>query len=248
MRWRGETWPAETGGSDVAQEGKKQKRAFARLVKDGVLTPDERRHMVGLIGQRNGVAHHLDEVTADLATDRIAREWIDYYPDRKTYNYEALDQLRAARRLVSDRMAAKHYILEIDMRGIFFESTERVLSADIKALERRIRKLVRERRDDIAKLKTELSLEDRELHGLFDPRWPENRYGERERLTPRGVETCYLLFDRGKSALAVAHLMDLSLRAARRRERQWKALGGQSRDRRPLAEIPAARIRRRLDD
>ena len=124
----------------------------------------------------------------------------------------------------------------------------RTLSADLKNLERRIRALMRQRRGDIARLNAELSLEGSNLTGLFDPRWPENRYGNRQRLTPRGVETCYLLYDMGKSPLAVAHLMDLSLTAARRRARLWKAAGGPNRERRPLADIPKARIRYRLED
>jgi len=248
MRWRGQSPAQPTGGDGPSQEGKKQKRAFDHLVQGGVLTDDERRHMVGLIGRRNGIAHHLDHVTADLTTDRTVREWLDYYPDRQTHDYEALDQLRAARRLLSERMAAHHYVLEIDMRGMFFESTERVLSADLKALERRIRVLMRQRRGDIAQLNAELSLEGSDLTGLFDPRWPENRYGNGQRLTPRGVETCYLLYDMGKSPLAVAHLMDLSLAAARRRARLWKAAGGLNRERQPLADIPKARIRYHLED
>ena len=248
MRYRGEAESDPAGGKEAAKEGKKQKRAFDYLVKDGVLTLEERRHMVSLIGRRNGIAHHLDHVTADLSTDRIVREWLDFHPNRQTHDYEALDLLRAARRLLSDRLAAHHYILEIDMRGMFFESTERVLTADVKALERRIRALVRARRDDIARLNAEISLEGTELTGLYDPRWPENRYGSGQRLTPRGVETCYRLFDMGKSPLAVAHIMDLSLAATRRRERQWRATGGASRQPQPFAEIPMARIRYRLDE
>lgn len=247
-RLRADETPEEAGNGDPAKEGKKQKRAFDFLVKDGVLTDDERHHMVALIGKRNGIAHHLDQVTADLTTDRSVREWIDYWPNRQTHDYETLDQLRAARQLVSDRMAARHYVLEINMRHIFFTTTEQVLSADIKALEKRIRALIRTRRNDIARLNAELSLEGTELTGLFDPRWPGNRYGTNQRLTPRGVETCYLLFDKGKSALAVAHMVGLSLTAARRRERMWRDLGGSDREKRPLAEIPKVRIRYRLED
>lgn len=248
QRWRGDNLPEGAGSDDPAKEGKKQKRAFDFLVKDGVLTEDERRHMVALIGKRNGIAHHLDHVTADLTTDRSVRDWLDYLPNRQTHDYETLDQLRVARRLVSDRMAERHYVLEIDLRHIFFTTTEQVLSGDIKALETRIRSLVRARRDDIARLNAELSLEGTELTGLFDPRWPENRYGTGQRLTPRGVETCYLLFDLGKSPLAVAHLVGLSLTAARRRQRMWRALGGLDRERRALADIPKVRRRYRLED
>ena len=228
---------------EEVKENKKVKRAFAHLVQDGVLTADEQRHMVKLIGKRNSIAHHLDQVTADLTTDRFVREWLDYMPDRQSHDYEALDQLRAARRLLSDRMIAKHYVGEIDLRGLFFEAPARALTADITALDRRIRKLVRARRDDITALNAEMSLVGSELTGLFDPSWPENRYNERGCLTPRGVETCYRLFDMGKSAMAVAHLMELSLASARKRERAWRAQGGQDRPRREFADIPKVAIR-----
>ena len=234
---------SEDSTEEVVKENKKLKRAFAHLVQDGVLTADEQRHMVTLIEKRNGIAHHLDQVTADLSTDKFVRDWIDLLPNRQSHDYDALDQLRAARRLLEERMVAKHYVGEIDMRSLFFDATERALSADIKGLDRRIRKLVRQRRDDIQALNSEIRLDGSDLTGLFDPAWPENRYEERGRLTPRGVETCYQLFDIGKSAMAVAHLMDLSLASARRRARMWRDLGGEARDKRVLADIPKVRIR-----
>lgn len=85
------------------------------------------------------------------------------------------------------------------------------------------------------------------LTGLFVPGWPENRYG-RGRLTPRGVETCYQLFEMGKSAMAVAHLMDLSLASARKRERMWQNLGGDQRGKRVIAEIPKVCIRCQMEE
>lgn len=233
--------------AEVVKEGKKLKRAFAHLVQDGVLTADERRDMVTLIEKRNSIAHHLDQVTADLSTDRFILDWLAHMPERQSHDYEALDQLRVARRLLSDRMIAKHYVGEISMRSLFFDAAERALSADIKALDRRIRKLVRQRRGAIATLNDELSVAGSPLTGLFDPGWPENRY-DRGRLTPRGVETCYQLFDMGKSAMAVAHLMDLSLASARKRERMWQDLGGDQRKKRIIAEIPKVRIRYRMEE
>jgi hypothetical protein len=230
-------------GSEPSEEGKKQRHAFTFLVQEGILTPAERKHMVSLIGRRNAIAHHLEQVTADLTTDRWAREWIDMFPKRQEHDYEAVQALRAARRLLSERMNAYSRISEFDMRGFLFASTERVLLADIKALEKRILALVRRRKLDIAALNAELSLEGTELTGTFDPAWPDNRYGERGPLTPRGVETCYILFDMGKSPLSVAHLMEISLPAARKRARQWSTLGGQNRTKRPLSEIPKVRRR-----
>jgi hypothetical protein len=234
--------PEESTGS------KRVKRAFDHLVKDGVISTDERREMVKLIERRNSIVHHLDEVTADLSTDRWVREMVDIMRDRQQHDYEALDRLKEMRRLLAVRAMEKHYVGVISMRGLSFEATERVLRTDIKGLERRIRKLVRKRREDIKLLNSELSLRDTELVGVFDPRWPENRYDERARLTPRGIEICYRLFDLGKSAVAVAHLMGLSLASARRREKQWWTLGGAERQARALAEIPKVRLSYRRDD
>jgi hypothetical protein len=69
-----------------------------------------------------------------------------------------------------------------------------------------------------------LPLEAAALAGFFHPSWPENRY-DRGRLTPFGVETCCQIFDLGKSPMAIAHLLDLSLASARRR-RRLRALRG----------------------
>lgn len=216
--------------------GKQLSRAFDWLVGEGVLTADERAHMVALIDRRNEVAHHLDQVTADLSTERRVREWLDYYPDRKTHDHETLDALRAARRLLSDRMIAHSHVLTLDFRGMFFETTERVLTADLKALDRRIRKLIKGRRAEIAAVNSELSLEGTGLTGVLDPSWPENRHSN-GCLTPRGIETCYRLYDLGRSPMAVAHLMNLSLVAARRRYRQWPTAGGADREKASLEAL-----------
>jgi hypothetical protein len=92
-----------------------------------------------------------------------------------------------------------------------------------------------------------MSIEATELVGDFHPRWPENRY-HRGRLTPRVVEVCYRLFDMGKSAMAVAHIMELSLSSARARERQWRTLGGETRAVPQLESIPKVHIPVRYED
>jgi hypothetical protein len=247
MRWRNRATTAAADQHEAAGERRKQKRAFDFLVAEDVLTGDERRQMVELIGRRNGIAHHLDQVTADLTLERSVRGWIDTLPGRQTHDYEALDKLRNARKLLSKRLAAKHYVLTLNTRFLFFETTERVLTADIAALDRRIRKLIATRREDIGRLNGELDLEGTGLTGIFDPSWPENRY-DRGRLTPRGAEICYRLFDAGKSPIAVAHLMGISLAASRRRQRMWSDAGGAARTARDLNSIARARIRYRSDD
>lgn len=237
-------WLRRTAKKDVPalprKLGKQLPRAFNWLVSEGVLTDEERDGMVSLIDRRNEVAHHLDQINADLSTERRVREWLDYFPDRKTYDHETLKALRAARQLLSDRVIERAHVLTIDFRSMFFETTERVLTADLKALDRRIRMLIKARRSEIAAVNAELTLDCTELTGVLDPRRPENRYSN-GCLTPRGVETCYRLFDLKRSPMAVAHLMKLSLTEARRRLRQWQAVGGPDRKTISLEEL----VRRR---
>jgi hypothetical protein len=70
----------------------------------------------------------------------------------------------------------------------------------------------------------------------FDPKDPANKYevGGLMKLTPRGIEICYRLFDAGKSRYAVASLMDISFGAATHRLDAWKKLGGTDRIKLPI--------------
>jgi hypothetical protein len=54
------------------------------------------------------------------------------------------------------------------------------------------------------------------------------------KLTPRGIEICYRLFDAGKIRYAGASLMDISFGAATHRFDAWKKLGGADRIKLPL--------------
>ena len=70
----------------------------------------------------------------------------------------------------------------------------------------------------------------------FDPKDTANKYkvGGLEKLTERGVEICYRLFDAGKSRYAVAALMDISFGAATHRFKAWDKAGGVNRIKRAL--------------
>lgn len=67
----------------------------------------------------------------------------------------------------------------------------------------------------------------------FDPRDPANK-NEDGKLTERGVEVCYRLFDAGKSRYAVGAEMQISFSAATHRFEAWKKEGGVDRVKRPL--------------
>ena len=88
----------------------------------------------------------------------------------------------------------------------------------------------------IAALKNILLPETEADMADFDPKDPANKYevGGLMKLTPRGIEICYRLFDVGKSRYAVATLMGISFGAATHRLEAWKKLGGVNRVKQPI--------------
>lgn len=63
----------------------------------------------------------------------------------------------------------------------------------------------------------------------FDPKDPRNKLPD-GKLTPRGVEICYRLFDMGKTRYAVKEAMDISYGAATHRLDAWQKTGGPKRE------------------
>ena len=67
----------------------------------------------------------------------------------------------------------------------------------------------------------------------LNPRDPANKF-DGGKLTERGIEVCYRLFDSGKSRYAVGAEMDISFSAANHRYGAWKKAGGPDREKLPL--------------
>jgi hypothetical protein len=67
----------------------------------------------------------------------------------------------------------------------------------------------------------------------FDPRDKRNKLYD-GKLTERGVEICYRLFDDGKTRYAVSNAMDISFGAATHRFAVWQKAGGRDRQKRWL--------------
>ncbi len=63
----------------------------------------------------------------------------------------------------------------------------------------------------------------------FDPKDPRNKLPD-GKLTPRGVEVCYRLFDAGQTRYAVKEAIGISYGAATHRLGAWQKAGGRNRD------------------
>lgn len=59
----------------------------------------------------------------------------------------------------------------------------------------------------------------------FNPKDPRNKMSD-GKLSPRGVEVCYRLFDAGKTRYAVKEALGISFGAATHRFQAWTKAGG----------------------
>jgi len=212
------------------------------LVSVNAITSGEEKEIVGLINYRNLIAHELHNLLIDLSPTRIARDIITFAPELlRRYDYSALERLKHFHKRIGEVHRTHHYVMIVGFDRLLFESAEQTYLEEIKRLSGRIFRLTEIRRAEIEKLNAELTLENTELTGEWHPQHPLNQYSD-GRLTERGVEICYRLFDMGKSAMAIAHLTGLSLFAIRKRQRMWVASGGVDRNRADLSTFPTYQL------
>jgi hypothetical protein len=220
------------------QQGKKLKAAFAHAIKIGIFNETEANELKELLDYRNDIAHRVHEVMSDLNRSYWAADHVAYAAP--AYKGGALDRIREYKTSMWNRAGGK-LMLSLSMDSMLFELAEDVLEADLKRWDKLIRKQITKERERTKAINAELSLKGTELVGDLAPRFPANHrpsqsYGgdylpETGHLTKRGVEICYRLFDLGKSPMAVAYIMGMTLRSAERRQRSWLKAGGPQRTR-----------------
>jgi hypothetical protein len=220
------------------KEGKKLRRAFGYAVANGMFEAAEADELMALLQYRNEVAHHIHLVMADVTRSYWTADYVAYAAP--AYKSEALDRLRAYRGELWERFGRLSSLYRSSFQHLLFEHAERVFEEDLVRLDRRIRAQIDDERTRFEALRPELSLSGTGLVDDLHPRAPWNfrsaRYEAQQtgHLTSQGVEICYRLFDLGKSPLAVAYLMGISLRAAQNRARRWREAGGPGRARAEL--------------
>ena len=125
----------------------------------------------------------------------------------------------------------------VSLDRLLFESAARVYRDELKRLDHLIRTQIHRERSRLAQINAELNLSGTQFIDDLHPRHPANHHRNRREgldsghLTKRGAEVCYRLFDLGKSPIAVAYLMGMSLRSAQGRHRNWVKAGGRARTR-----------------
>ena len=223
-------------------------KALRALVADRAITSAEKKEIVTLIDYRNAIAHQMHNLLLDISPERSAREIIMFQPGKlPKYDHNAVERLQHFHSVIDGLHKTHGYVRTLDYNRLLFESAEKIFLSEIKRLRIKIGSLVKLRQARIKTINSELSLKGTELRGTSGPQHPLSKY-EDGRLTKRGVEICYRLFDMGKSAIAVAHLTGLSLTAARKRKKMWGAVGGISRPKVDIDTLPRRKFYARYDD
>lgn len=233
-------------------KGKKLRVAFGYAVKIGMFNEIEAGELKGLLDYRNDIAHRIHLVMSDVTRSYWTSDHVSF--TAPTYKGDALDRLREYRNSLWERTRGRHLLLTLSMDRTLFEMAEQVFEGELRRLDGLIqRQIVREQRQWAA-INAELDLSGTELVGDLSPRFPANHrpgysYGDdyeppSGHLTKRGVEICYRLFDLGKSPMAVAYLMGMTLRSAERRKQGWTKAGGSKRARVELDRYDLRSLRR----
>jgi hypothetical protein len=218
---------------------KKLKAAIGHAVAIKILGISEAKELHELLQYRNDLAHRLHDVVADTSRLEFVTSGFDFRPPK--YKADALDRLRALRKLLSRRSFQK-LIYMVSFDGFGFELAQKVYEEELKRLDRLISRQIAREQAAWSRLRPQLDLTGTGLEGDLHPRHPDNHrprrhtYGddwepETGHLTKRGVEICYRLFDLDRSPMAVAWLMGITLRSAERRYASWLKAGGRTRPR-----------------
>lgn len=241
--------------SSEYKQGKKLNTAFGYAVSISMFTEGEAQELRRLLDYRNDIAHRIHLVMADVTRTSWNADALSFVPP--LYEGDALDRLRRYAKTF-ERRARDRLITQLNMNPMVFEMAERVYEDDLKRLDRLIRRQVAAEAVRVGALSVELDLSDTELVGDLAPDFYYNHRPSRTfrddyipptgHLTARGVEICYRLYDLGKSPLAVAYLMRITLRSAERRKSSWAKAGGVDRTRAELVryDLGSRKVRRAM--
>ncbi|MBL6432031.1 MAG: hypothetical protein HPM95_16410 [Alphaproteobacteria bacterium] len=204
-------------------------KALNALLQDGAITDKEKSEIKALVDYRNTIGHRPYELFADLSDNPIMRKICNLGSSRiENFDYGAVERLQYFRRKLNQLYKKHHYPIRLSSNDLMFKGAERAFLAEIESLKRTIRRLLDKRNEDIEAINAQFSLSGTVFEKEeFDPKHPRNKY-DNGRLTTRGEEICYRLFDSGRTPIAIAHLMKISLRAARHRYKLWVSAGAKA--------------------
>lgn len=237
-----------------APEGAKRRldKALKAMVSDGAISEDERKKIVKVFNFRNDVGHRIDHLFSDLEqgrfSGRVANEDFRKIAKIQEFDHLAVQNMKQIQ-VVLDRVCRTHYSVgTFSWRGhLLFSSTEKTLSMEIRRSRKKLRSFAIERKKHVEQLNKELKRGFRLLNKFRESRYFDIRF-DQGKMTARGQEFCYRLFEEGLSDLAIAHVFAMRLRSIQSRRKAWRKVGGLDRSQRDWEEIPAVLTPSRFDD
>ncbi|MCY4673294.1 MAG: hypothetical protein OXD43_05935 [Bacteroidetes bacterium] len=193
------------------------REAVKAWVEKGVITREESNKIRSLIDYRNNLAHEFHRMNTDLSTLRMS----PVMDDVKQYDYAVMRQLKATIKLLHERaQSSLEWCIPMGLETLDFETTEHILVSELKALDRKINRLLDKRRMERDRLNHEIKAIREKFSGKKIER-PWRLRHENGRLTKTGGALCEEMFDSGHSATAVAYVMEMSITSARSRLRAF---------------------------
>jgi len=229
------------------------KKSLSAMVSDGAISENERKQIKRAIEFRNDIGHRIDHLFSDLQQGHFSGRWVDAnfrkIANIREFDHQAVKQMNQIQ-MILDRTCRTHYsggTINLSRGHLLFSSTEKTLSAEIRKSRKKLRSLALERKNRTMKLNKELRHGFQLLSKLLEQRYFHIRF-DLGKMTARGQEFCYRLFDEGLSDFAVAHVFKMKLRSIQSRRKTWRKLGGLARPKPDFKTIPAVLTPSRFDE
>jgi uncharacterized protein YutE (UPF0331/DUF86 family) len=119
------------------------RKAWAILVRDGILTEAEKNEIERIVDYRNEIAHRIHELTYDLGQTRIAHDYRRFYGVK--YQDGALKRLKHYREKIERDFISK-YVISLSFDELLFEPAEKTYEEELSRLHRKITRQITNRR------------------------------------------------------------------------------------------------------
>ncbi len=191
--------------NDRLPEGTKKlyQKLWKILVSEKILTESEKSDIEAIIDYRNDIAHSIQELVFDLNLDSYSKSFVKFSGEK--YQYGVLTRLKNYKDLIYERFMGG-YVFEINMNPILFAQAERTYLIELKRLDKKIVKLLRERKVENKVIEGEINAIGMEKIESFQPYHPKN-FKSNGQLTSEGARCLNSLFSMGCSGIVISYLM-----------------------------------------
>ncbi|MDR7090287.1 hypothetical protein [Cellvibrio fibrivorans] len=201
------------------QEGttKLYKKLWKILVSEKILTENEKLDIEAIIDYRNDIAHSTQELVFDLNLDSYSKSFVKLSGEK--YQYGVLKRLKKYKDLIYERFAGG-YVFEMNMNPVLFSQAERTYLIELKRLDKKIVKLLKERKIENRKIENEMKSIGRERIESLKPCHPKN-FKSNGQFTSLGENCLNSLFSMGCSSIVISYLMRRPLKTINRKKKEW---------------------------